>query len=345
MAAPTILRTQHKLGDYLFEPDLAKLKLPKKSSRPWIINNTSEQSKVKDQIQSSKDLNEIEIIKPSLKNIRKSPSPANENIMNKNHRKNLNDIENGQLILTNNPDTIDNAKFSLNPKISKSPKLRSKMNTKHMKAKGQHNKCNNLHNKNALHSESHPLNKNKELPARVQTGQMEQDTELDIIKAQNLQRDLDLELEYQNQINQMYNSPHYMELYYKPLQYQPAFHHHYSEPPTNLHNDPFFQRNMVQQPPMYYIAVPLPSEGPSPMTMTPDTGSDYSSEDSGSCYELNVSSDCSDDEVFEINVLPEAFTSNYTVTSNYTCGKESDYEVPIEMDEELNMLVLSIIDD
>jgi len=342
MAAPTILRTQHKLGDYLFEPDLAKFNLPKKISRPWIIN-TSEQSKVRDQFQSSRNVNETEIIKPTLDNTRKSPSPTNEKIMNKPHLENMNDNETAQLNLTNNPDKNDNANFSLNRNLSKSPR-RIKTKAKHAKAKGQHYKLNSLHNKNAFHSESQPQNKNKELPASVRTDQMEQDTELDIIKAQNLQKDLELELEYQNQINQMYNSQEYMELYYQPLQYQPAFHHTYPEPPTHHHHQ-VFPRHMVQQPPMYYIPMPLPLDRSSPMAMTPDTGSDYSSEDSGSCYELNVSSDYSDDEVFETNVQPEAFTSSYIGASNYTGVKEPEYEVPIEMDEELNMLVLSIIDD
>jgi len=336
MAAPTILRTQHKLGDYLFEPDLAKFKLPKKSSRPWIINNSSEQSKVK--FQFSKNVNETEIINPAHNN-------TNERIINKTHLENMNDNEMTKLILTSNPDKNDNAKFSLNQNIAKSPKLRSKTNTKHVKVKGQHNKLNSLHNKNAFHSESQPQNKNKELPATVRTDQMEQDTELDIIKAQNLQRDLELELEYQNQINQMYNSPHYMELYYQPLQYQPALHHPCPEPQALHHHDPVFPRGMVQQPPMYYIAMPLPLDRSSPMAMTPDSGSDYSSEDSGSCYELNVSSECSDDEVFETHVQHAAFNSDFTKARNHTSGKEADYEVPIEMDEELNMLVLSIIDE
>jgi len=342
MAAPTILRTQHKLGDYLFEPDLQKFNLPKKSSRPWIINNAFEQNKLKDQLKPAKDVTEGEKVKNSLNMTlncsRKSPSPTNEKITNKNYLQNLNDIENGQRNLENNQENNDNAKFSLNHKSSKSPKMKSKMNTKHMKNKpfnrDHHNQSNILHNKNAIQCESQPQNKNKELPASMN---MDQDTEMDRLKAQNLQRDLDLE--YQNQINLIYNSPQYMEHYYQPLQYQPVFHHAYPDHPQAgqiLYHDPIFSHHVVQQPPMYFIAVPLPVDEPSPMT--PDTGSDYSSED-GSCYELNVSSDSSDDEVFDTILQPEAFNSNSTGVV------EPDYEVPIEMDEELNMLVLSIIDD
>merc|ERR1712002_989702 len=46
-ASPTILRTRHKFGDYLSQPDIAKFELPKKMSRPWIVNNAYEEEKLK----------------------------------------------------------------------------------------------------------------------------------------------------------------------------------------------------------------------------------------------------------------------------------------------------------
>merc|ERR1712209_317260 len=49
-ASPTILRTRHKFGDYPSQPDLAKFELPKKMSRPWIVNNAFDQEKLKDLI-------------------------------------------------------------------------------------------------------------------------------------------------------------------------------------------------------------------------------------------------------------------------------------------------------
>ena len=48
MNNPTILRTRHKFGDYLSQPDIAKFELPKKMSRPWIVNNAFEQEKLKE---------------------------------------------------------------------------------------------------------------------------------------------------------------------------------------------------------------------------------------------------------------------------------------------------------
>merc|ERR1712130_408945 len=47
MNNPTILRTPHKFGDYLSQPDIAKFELPKKMSRPWIVNNAYEEEKLK----------------------------------------------------------------------------------------------------------------------------------------------------------------------------------------------------------------------------------------------------------------------------------------------------------
>merc|ERR1712002_531276 len=53
-AAPTIVRTTHKFGDYLTNPDRAKLELPKKMTRPWIVNNAYEQEKLKDFLSGDK---------------------------------------------------------------------------------------------------------------------------------------------------------------------------------------------------------------------------------------------------------------------------------------------------
>merc|ERR1712088_665544 len=50
MNNPTILRTRHKFGDYLSQPDIAKFELPKKMSRPWIVNNAYEEEKLKEMI-------------------------------------------------------------------------------------------------------------------------------------------------------------------------------------------------------------------------------------------------------------------------------------------------------
>merc|ERR1712193_145688 len=74
-ASPTILRTRHKFGDYLSQPDLAKFELPKKMSRPWIVTEKPvEASLVMRQVKESKQER------------KKQPG------YNKKHVRNINDI-------------------------------------------------------------------------------------------------------------------------------------------------------------------------------------------------------------------------------------------------------------
>merc|ERR1712038_1880446 len=88
-ASPTILRTRHKFGDYLSQPDLAKFELPKKMSRPWIVNNAFEQEKLKDLIVTERPVEASLVmrqIKESKQERKKQPG------YNKKHVLNINDI-------------------------------------------------------------------------------------------------------------------------------------------------------------------------------------------------------------------------------------------------------------
>merc|ERR1712190_186165 len=88
-ASPTILRTRHKFGDYLSQPDLAKFELPKKMSRPWIVNNAFEQEKLKDLIVTERPVEASLVmrqIKESRQERKKQPG------YNKRHVRNINDI-------------------------------------------------------------------------------------------------------------------------------------------------------------------------------------------------------------------------------------------------------------
>merc|ERR1712102_241650 len=88
-ASPTILRTRHKFGNYLSQPDLAKFELPKKMSRPWIVNNAFEQEKLKDLIVTERPVEASLVmrqIKESKQERKKQPG------YNKKHVRNINDI-------------------------------------------------------------------------------------------------------------------------------------------------------------------------------------------------------------------------------------------------------------
>merc|ERR1712014_365350 len=87
--SPTILRTRHKFGDYLSQPDLAKFELPKKMTRPWIVNNAFEQEKLKDLIVTDTPVEASLVmrqIKESKQERKKQPG------YNKKHVRNINDI-------------------------------------------------------------------------------------------------------------------------------------------------------------------------------------------------------------------------------------------------------------
>merc|ERR1712102_74614 len=83
--SPTILRTRHKFGDYLSQPDLAKFELPKKMSRPWIVNNAFEQEKLKDLIVTERPV-EASLVMRQKQERKKQPG------YNKKHVRNINDI-------------------------------------------------------------------------------------------------------------------------------------------------------------------------------------------------------------------------------------------------------------
>jgi len=337
MAAPTILRTQHKLADYLFQPDLEKFNLPKKSSRPWIVNNAFELNKLNKVAKAESGQEKVSNMTTDV-NTRNSSSTSctkSENIMNENYIKNEIDVINGRNASQDITESLDNAEFSTNITDSKSFKVKSKVNTKHLRNKGHHDL---LHNQNGFNSESPPQSENKDFGGENshERGQKTVAQQF-LTESERLQKDL--ELQYQNQVNQMYNDPNYadqLEQLYQPLPCDPAFHHGYPAFPGPPQNPLMFPHQTEYGPPMYFIDFPLVEEESIPMMMTPDTGSDYSSE-TGSCCEMNLSTDSSDDEVNEV-----AFNMNNSSVQNHI---EEEVEVPIEMDEELNLLVLSIIDE
>merc|ERR1712126_100746 len=90
-SAQSLVRTEdeHCLADDLSQPDLAKFELPKKMSRPWIVNNAFEQEKLKDLIVTERSVEASLVmrqIKESKQERKKQPG------YNKKHVRNINDI-------------------------------------------------------------------------------------------------------------------------------------------------------------------------------------------------------------------------------------------------------------
>jgi len=133
MSAPTILRTQHKLGDYLFEPDLQKFNLPKKTSRPWIVNSSEHNKATSDKLKNETGMEKENrsFANVTVKSTR--TSPTNEEIMNTKYIENTQWRNANQKTVNITSNINDNEKFCSPRKSLKSPKVKSKMHAKHPK--------------------------------------------------------------------------------------------------------------------------------------------------------------------------------------------------------------------
>jgi len=200
---------------------------------------------------------------------------------------------------------VDNAKFHGNGKSSRSASKSPKSKTR----------------KELKQKEN---TRNEE--TKVVAMDLEEDTEEDKRKSLNLQAEIEKEQEYQNQMNMIYNNPSYFDQYSSDLLYRPECHNPQQD---RLILDP---QMLLQNPPMYFIAEPQ-RHFENQLLYFPSvdsSSSDLSDSASSSCSET------SEDESSQSS-------GDY---HNYRYSSEDDENnVPIELDEELNNLVLSIIAD
>jgi len=200
---------------------------------------------------------------------------------------------------------VDNAKFHGNGKSSRSASKSPKSKTR----------------KELKQKEN---TRNEE--TKVVAMDLEEDTEEDKRKSLNLQAEIEKEQEYQNQMNMIYNNPNYFDQYSSDLLYRPECHNPQQD---RLILDP---QMLLQNPPMYFIAEPQ-RHFENQLLYFPSvdsSSSDLSDSASSSCSET------SEDESSQSS-------GDY---HNYRYSSEDDENnVPIELDEELNNLVLSIIAD
>merc|ERR1712038_1358542 len=200
---------------------------------------------------------------------------------------------------------VDNAKFHGNGKSSRSASKSPKSKTR----------------KELKQKEN---TRNEE--TKVVAMDLEEDTEEDKRKSLNLQAEIEKEQEYQNQMNMIYNNPNYFDQYFSDLLYRPECHNPQQD---RLILDP---QILLQNPPMYFIAEPQ-RHFENQLLYFPSvdcSSSDLSDSASISCSET------SEDESSQSS----ADYHNYRYSS-----EDDENNVPIELDEELNNLVLSIIAD
>merc|ERR1712066_595615 len=204
-------------------------------------------------------------------------------------------------------DPVDNAKFQGNVKNSRSASRSPKSKTRQEL-------------------------KQKENIRNEETNVVAMDPEEDKRKSLNLQAEIEKEQEYQNQMNMIYNNPDYFNQYSSDLLYRPECHNQILLDPQIL---------LLQNPPMYFIAEPQrhfenqllyfpPVDSPSLSPSSSSSSSDLSDSASSSC------SEASEDESSQ---------SSQDYHNYGYCSENDENNVPIELDEELNNLVLSIIAD
>merc|ERR1712226_1808637 len=203
-------------------------------------------------------------------------------------------------------DQVDNAKFQGNGKNSRSASKSPKSKTrKELKQK-----------ENSRNEET-----------KVVAMDLEEDTEEDRRKSLDLQAEIEKEQEYQDQMNLIYNCPEYFDQYSSDLLYRPECHN--LQPQIRLQN-----------PPMYFIAEPQRHFENQLLYFPPvDTSSYSSSSSSSSDLSDSASSSCSETSEDESSrSSPDYHSYRYS-------SEDDENNVPIELDEELNNLVLSIIAD
>merc|ERR1712165_601313 len=202
-------------------------------------------------------------------------------------------------------DQVDNAKFQGNGKNSRSASKSPKSRTRK-----------ELKQKENIRNEE----------TKVVAMDLDEDTDEDKRKSLNLQAEIEKEQEYQNQMNMIYNNPNYFDQYSSDLLFRPECHNPQQD---RLILDP---QIMLQNPPMYFIAEPQ-RHFENQLLYFPSvdcSSSDLSDSASISCSET------SEDESSQSS----ADYHNYRYSS-----EDDENNVPIELDEELNNLVLSIIAD
>merc|ERR1712113_138733 len=200
---------------------------------------------------------------------------------------------------------VDNAKFHGNGKSSRSASKSPKSKTR-----------------KELKQKENTRNEETEVVAM----DLEEDTGEDKRKSLNLQAEIEKEQEYQNQMNMIYNNPNYFDQYSSDLLYRPECHNPQQD---RLILDPQIQ---LQNPPMYFIAEPQ-RHFENQLLHFPSV--DCSSSDLSDSASISCSK-TSEDESSQSS----ADYHNYRYSS-----EDDENNVPIELDEELNNLVLSIIAD
>merc|ERR1711962_720288 len=192
-SAPTIVRTEHKFGDYLSKPDLARFELPRKTSRPLIVNKTYGTDKI-DKNRENCDTVEYRNVFPKMKQNKYERRKMVGS--NKKDVRNINDI-----IASDNQNLtqIDTTQPSLTTEASKTYDDKTTQWTYHHQHENVPLKMSDVNSHDAT------IDKFHRTPQEIQTNLHQENVEGMDVKMRNLERDI--ELEQQQMMNRLYNNP------------------------------------------------------------------------------------------------------------------------------------------
>merc|ERR1712045_1022474 len=212
---------------------------------------------------------------------------------------------------------ITNLNYVKNKNTAKKERRKDQVDNAKFQGNGKNSRSASKSPKSKTRKELKQKENTRNEEIKVVAMDLDEDSEEDRRKSLNLQAEIEKEQEYQNQMNLIYNNPNYFDQYSSDLLYRPECHNPQQD---QLILDP---QIMLQNPPMYFIAGPQ-RHFETQLLYFPsiDSSSDLSDSASSSC------SESSEDE---------------SSRSSPDCHNYSN--VPIELDEELNNLVLSIIAD
>merc|ERR1712018_937656 len=312
-ASPTILRTRHKFGDYLSQPDLAKFELPKKMSRPWIVNNAFEQEKLKDLIVTETPVEAslaMRQIKESKQERKKQPG------YNKKHVRNINDI------IEKDQKTVKESK--------------KKQSTKeHVEKKRKHMLKKQVGVGSAGTQDDATAALSNNVVAKDHVAGNKEDTEPPV--------ETDIELEQQRMMNRLFNCPNLYSAtgpFTTVVQMVPVM-------VPNHQTGGYFVVHLPVQPLPEHVAQPQHVFHPHP------SDSPFSSSSTSSSTCSSASPPASDDGFVDgsdlesetgslVEMVDDIKLDVSLVSSMELNDEESDYEI---LDEDLERVVRSIIDE
>merc|ERR1739836_117895 len=310
-ASPTILRTRHKFGDYLSQPDLAKFELPKKMSTPWIVNNAFEQEKLKDLIVTERPVEASLVmrqIKESKQERKKQPG------CNKKHVRNINDI------------------IEKDQKTAKESK--KKQSTKeHVEKKRKHMLKKQVGDGGATQDDATPALSNNVVATDHVAGNKEDTPPVET----------DIELEQQRMMNRVFNCPNLYSAagpFTTMVQMVPVM-------VPNHQTGGYFVVHLPVQPLPEHVAQPQhvfhPHPSDSPFSSSSTSSSTCSSASPPASDDGFVDGSDLESETGSLVEMVDDIKLDFSQDSSMELtDEESDYEI---LDEDLERVVRSIIDE